>query len=281
MTSRTASRPAQTATARVERVRFVDLLRSEWIKLTSLPSLVFGMLCIAGLGGGLPILIGATLDYSGPTTPNIPESVYAVVGLPASLAITVAGVLGAMVSGSEYVTRTIQTTLLSGPARVPTLMAKAVLVFALTTGVAAVSTFAGWGLSYPLFERFALQIDLGMPGVALALLGGIFSVGFVAACGVGVGAIVRSTTFGTVLMIMLTFGSMLVVQLIPSGIAQHIVGTFALGMAAARMAAIRPESAFLELSTGQVSVPAAWLIIAGWALVALLVGAVLLKRRDA
>lgn len=266
--------------SRTGRVRFSDLLRSEWIKFTSLPSLLLGLLFIAGVTGGLPVLIGLTLDYRDPQPANIPESVYQIVGLPASLAIAGAGVLGVIVSGSEFTTRTMQATLLSVPRRTPALLAKVVLTFALTTIVSALGTLGGWAWSYPPFDRFNLQIDLTTPGVALAMIGAVVSAGLVAACGVGFGLIVRSTTVGAVLMIVLTFGSLLLVQLIPVAMVHNIASTFLLGMAAGRMAEISPAAPFLDIDAGQVNTPAAWLVVIGWALITLIVSAVLLKRRD-
>jgi len=271
-----------TATASdARRVRWADLVRAEWIKLASIPSLVIGVVCLAALLLGLPVLAGLTLDYSGPVDPDLPQTLYMIAGLPTSLAIAVSGVLGALVMSAEYSTRTIQTTLLAAPRRLGVLAAKVVLLFGVTTATSLVAIFAGWAMSHPLFARYGLQADIGEPGVLAALIGAAVSIGLCAACGVGVGAALRSATGSSIVMIALTFGSLLIVMLLPGGLLQNAAGIFALGMAADRMTRIGSEGAFLDVALGQASAPASWIIVAGWAIVAVVVGGILLKRRDA
>lgn len=265
---------------------FGDLLRSEWIKATSLRPIVWGMISIVALFIGVPVLMGLTLDYSEPFTGPVPEvllanTVYSLSGITTTLGQVIAGVMGALLVTSEYSSRTIQSTLMASPSRVPSLFAKGLLAFVVLFAVTLASVLVAWAATYPMYERFNLALGLGEPGLMIALVGAAFHLGACAVFGVGIGALVRSTAVGAVIAAGATFGAMLPTMMLP-GELRAAVSPFVMGMAGDKLTTLPdPSAAFLDLSTGEFSHLAAWIIVAGWALLAFVAGAIALTRRDA
>lgn len=273
--------PTQRSAIRHDRVRLSDLLRSEWIKLTSVPAMVIGLASIVLLSIGMPILTAAWTPSRGLLHHSVDQTVYGLVGFPATFTTLLAGILGVVAMGSEYSTRSIQTTLMAAPKRWKTLAAKAQLMFGITAGLTLVSTFVAWAASYPLYASAGQQVGLNTPGVVLALVGGAFSVGVTAVVGISVAVVVRSATMSAIILTGVTFGAMVVSILLPAGLISGVVRTLVLGPVAYRMVEIRDETVFFDLSSGAMSVAATWVVLAAWAIVTLTVGALVLKRRDA
>ncbi len=97
----TATRP-QPAPAATRLPTFRDVLRSEWIKLISLPgnSLAVAGIFAVGLGGTL--FLGVTLESSGaPSVPSIERTMSEITTTLVLLGQIVAGILGVMAAGSE------------------------------------------------------------------------------------------------------------------------------------------------------------------------------------
>lgn len=273
--------PTQRVAIRNDRVRLSDLLRSEWIKLTSVPAMVIGLASLVLISIGLPMATAAVAPSRGLLHHSVDQTVYGLVGFPATFTTLLAGILGVIAMGSEYSTRSIQTTLLTAPKRWMTLVAKALLMFGITAGLTLVSTFIAWAASYPLYASAGQQVGLDTPGVSLALVGGAFSVGVTAVVGIGVAVVVRSATMSAIILTGVTFGAMVVSLLLPAGLISGVVRTLVLGPVAYRMVEIRDETVFFDLSSGAMSVAATWVVLAAWAIITLTVGALVLKGRDA
>lgn len=203
MTTTTA--PDRILGHRSAKPRFVDLLHSEWIKLTSLPAMWLCLLAIFGVGAGGTFFLGATLESSVPPSSFDPRITLGELSLTMVVfGQIIAGILGVMCLGSEYSSGTIQSTLLAVPSRVRSLMAKAVLLFAVTTVTALITVFVGWAATYSFYAKFGLAVTFDMPGVLLALVGAAVYVGFCSIFGLGIGAIVRSTTVGAIVVFIAT-----------------------------------------------------------------------------
>lgn len=276
------STPSGHQDGRIDRVRFVDLLRSEWIKGASLPSMLFGLVSIVAIGVGSALFLGLTLASSGPpSTPNLDTTIYEITMGTVILGQLIAGILGVMSVGAEYSSGTIRSTLLAAPTRLRSLVAKAVLQFVVLSATGLITVFGAWAISYTSYAEFGLAAPLDAAGVAVALIGAACYLGFCAVFGVGLAAVVRSTTAGAVGVVIVTLLGPVLSAVLPQGVLAQIVRMFFLGTMGDAMRRIMPDGPFLDVWSGHISSLAAWVVVAAWALVAFVVGAIALMRRDA
>jgi ABC-2 type transport system permease protein len=189
------------------------VLRSEWIKLTTVRSTWWTLVATFVLGAGLTVLLcWGNADWL--ASPEADESPGSFITWGMMIAQITAVVLGALVVTTEYGTGMIRTTFAAVPARGRVLAAKSVVVVALLFVVGTVTAFVGYvGGNYFLDREgigLALEGDVlrAMYGSGLYLAGiGLFTV--------AVGFLLRHTagTISIVLALMLILGNM--VNLVP------------------------------------------------------------------
>jgi ABC-2 type transport system permease protein len=274
---------------------FGRILNSEWIKLRTLRSTVWCYVIIVALTVLLGLLIAvAQRESATALTHDAQQAAWlqsATLGI--NFSQLVVGVLGALVITGEYSTGMIRSTFAAVPARIPAILAKA-LVFGVSTFVISFVGLLGAALvTAPILSGKGITADFGDGAVWLALLGGAAYLALIGLIALGIGLVIRSSAGG----IAAALGLVLVVPIIfqvlagvtsakwPSDVAAFLpsqaggklfaypsgtVTTTLRGQAAAA------TSAGIDLSSWQ-----ALLVLAGWVLVVLVVGCVLLKRRDA
>jgi ABC-2 type transport system permease protein len=275
------------------RLSFGGILRSEWIKLVSLRSTVWCYVILVALTVGLGVLIATIISTS--DQPEVTGMVSAEAAQSTWLSMSTAGVgfsqlviavLGALVITGEYATGMIRSTFAAVPRRLPALLGK-VLVFGFVTFVVAlVALVATALLVVPILGLADLEIDIADSAVWLGLVG---SAGFVALVGLmslGIGAIIRNSAAA----IAGALGLLLVVPTI-----LQLLGALTQAEWAFNAAAFLPSSAGSQISSyprEPVDLPPeifqpivlepvqALLVLLAWAVVPLIVGAVLVKRRD-
>lgn len=270
------------ADARTSRPGFAHVLRSEWIKLLSLPSLVLCLIAIFLIGVGGSLFLGVTLESSGvPSVASIERTMADVTVPTVVIGQIIAGVIGVMVVCSEYSSGGIQPTFVAVPDRLRVLGAKAIVAVTASGSIAALTVFTAWAITTPIYAQFGLDAPLTAPGVLWALLGSAAYLGLCALFGVGVGALVRSTTAGSIIVFLTTLLLPVAVSLLPYGFASRVLRIVQFGNAGDAMSRVGTDGApFLDLWTGHVSGGAGWLIASTWAAAALTAGAIALKMRD-
>ena len=189
------------------------VLRSEWLKLTTVRSTWWTVLSAFVLGAGLTILMcWANADWL--ASADADESPGSFITWGMMIAQITAVVLGALVVTTEYGTGMIRTTFAAVPARGRVLVAKSLVIVAVLFVVGTVTAFVGYfGGNYFLDREgigMALEGDVlrAMYGSGLYLAGiGLFTV--------AVGFLLRHTagTISVVLALMLILGNM--VNLVP------------------------------------------------------------------
>jgi hypothetical protein len=268
---------AQTATpSRLPRQRVtpVRAAKSEWIKLLSLRSswITFAAAVVAVIGLGVLISYitnGHWTEMRAEERQQFEPVARSLAGIDlAQLAI---GVLGVLVVTGEYSTGMIRSSLMAVPRRLPVLAGKAV-VFATATFVLMIAS---------AFVAFLLgQAALGSHGTTLsaphalrAVIGAALYLMLIALFAVGIGFIVRSTAGGIATL----FGLLLVApglgRLLPASWQPHVLPYLPLN-AGAGVYSVNTEPGMLSTWTG-------FGVLCIWAAVALVGGAVLLRRRDA
>jgi hypothetical protein len=185
----------------------------------------------------------------------------------------VVGVLGVLLVTGEYSTGMIRSSLGAAPRRLPVLIAKATVFAVVTVVVTTATAIITFSLGQGLLSSQHIGTTMSAPGVARAVIGTGLYLTVVGLLGVGLGFIIRSTAGG----IGTLFGLLLVLpvlgEALPPSWAQHI-DPYLPSTAGQQLVAVHSESGML----------APWIgfgVFCLYALAALTLGAVLLKRRDA
>lgn len=266
-----------------EPLSFAGMVRSEFIKLTSLRSSIALLLAIVALGVGVSAALGLTMADAGlPAAPSIGFMLDQVTVGTVLFGQLVAALLGVLVISGEYASGTIQSTLIAAPARVPVLAAKAIVLFSATTTSALVAVFGSWALTYPMFASHGLQIGLMDAGVTVALVGAAVYVGLSAILGLGVGTLLRGIAAGVATAISLILLFPIVLSVLPASPLVRNLHLLSMSKAGDAMSsAAEAEGAFVNLIDGYVSSGAGWVIAAAWAAAFFVLGAIRLRRGDA
>lgn len=252
--------------------------RSEWTKLRTVRSTVWTVAVTIVLGIGFSVLsvLAARARLQGAHGPGVQITIdptrRSLTGVIfAQLAI---GVLGVLVMSAEYSTGTIRASLSAIPRRPVVLAAKAVVFGAVAIVTSELVTFAAFFIGQSLFAASSLpHATLGQQGVLQAVAGSGLYLTVLALFALGLATIIRHTagsiaTFVGILLIL-----PLLLQALPTEYVNDV-------------------SRFLPLNIGvnmvqggvQPNSFSPWVglaVLAGYALGALVIGGVLLVRRDA
>lgn len=263
---------------------FGNVLRSEWTKLRSVRStfwtlgatvlLCVGFAALACWGYADHINGLSSTERARELAGDQFDAVsWSLVGI--NLGQLALGVLGVLVVTSEYGSGLIRTTLGAVPRRVPLLLAKSVMfgVAALIAG--QLIAFGSFFLGQSLLADASLDASLGDDGVLRAITSGGLYLALVGLIGLGLGTIIRHTA-GAI--------SALVAFLL----VLPVLSTALPGAWESRVGERLPMSIMETLvssgpPTGDnaLSASSGMLLMVGYAAAAVVIGAVLLVRRDA
>ena len=187
----TMSLPRYTERQRVNQAR---VLRSEWIKLRTQPSVLWS------LGSAVLLIIAFGILYSILREARPPQGAAATRSFdPVSVSLSgvqlaqiATGVLGVLLVTSEYATGLIRTTLAAVPRRLPVLWAKAAMVVVATVVVTLPAALAAFLAGQSVLSGHHLDVPLGHPGVARAVLGSALYLAVCGLVGLAIGALLRS-----------------------------------------------------------------------------------------
>lgn len=277
----TASTATATATATVtwtdadraaRRSRGGDLravpaaLRSEWIKLTALRANRVILALTAAISGVIAGGLAATARSSDPQLPASELFIY-----PLPLVAMLAAVAGILLFTSEAQHGTLAVIVAARPARWVIVAAKAITAAGIGVALGATGMAAG-------FAGAALggaELDGGSHLVTRALWASLYIV-LAGLIGLGVGMIVRHTAAAITGLLMWSFVvESLFAPLLPDGVL-HLL-PFSAGY---RLLDAGPQFEPPVVIADQLARPAYAVIFAGYAVVSLAVGTLLLYRRD-
>jgi ABC-2 type transport system permease protein len=184
------------------------LLRSELLKLRSLPStyVVVGAAVAVGLGVGVLEMASTArhwLQLSAQDRASFDPVADSFTGFQfAELAF---GALGVLVISAEYATGTMRSTLVATPRRLQVYAAKAAVLILLVLPICCASTFVAFILGQHAVKARHLDVALADPHVLRAVVGAGVYMMVVTLVGFGLGAILRHTAGALSVMVALVF----------------------------------------------------------------------------
>jgi ABC-type transport system involved in multi-copper enzyme maturation permease subunit len=260
------------------RVTQAGVIQSEWIKIRSLRSTWFSLLAavviIVGLGTLFSGLHAHRVDQG-----NGPGSQFVLDATQVSLrgvflAQLAIGVLGVLVITGEYSTGMIRSSLAAVPHRQPVLVAKALVFGAVVFVVSLASTLAAFLLGQQAQASTHQQASLSTHDAIRAIVGGAIYLTLIGLLAVGLGFLIRNTA-GAIAAL---FGIVLVAPILAAALPapySNDVNKYLPLNAGTQILLTR------DFDPTQLSPWAGIGVTALFAVVAMLAGAIILKRRDA
>jgi ABC-2 type transport system permease protein len=265
-----------TATARTTEkvdghVTLPRVVASEWLKFRTLRSTVLVLLA-AMLA---MVVFGAIIGHNTRHVAGLdPEDVVASGPLQGYyLGQLLIGSLGVLVVSGEYSSGMIRATLAAVPRRVPVLLAK-VVVFTVVVGIAMVlASIAGFLVAQAFLSGYRPTYSLSDPDVLRVVVGTGVYLTLVGLLGGALGWIVRSTPGSLVALFAVILVIPVLLTLFKGAWVEHASGVLPTGAGQSFSTSLRMPGALDPW-------PGLALMVA-WVVVAYVVAAVLLRRRDA
>ncbi|MEE6283349.1 ABC transporter permease subunit [Georgenia sp. MJ170] len=274
-TPRTAGRPSTSVTGDVS---FRGVLAGEWVKLVSLRSTwwtaAITVLVIAALGAVQASAVDDVVRLAAELGIEPDGAELVISGFQFGM-VTVA-VLGALLITGEYASGTVRSTLVAVPTRLPVLWAKGLALVSFTILVSVLSLLAGTAAAAPWLSDANLVPALDQATTWQSFGGMTYFFVAVVLIALGLGAVLRHTaaTITAVLGLLLLIPGVL--QVVPIEWVQNLVAVTPLPAAIAFVGTSGVQ--------GTNEVLTAWqgvAVVGGYALLALIAGAISIWRRDA
>lgn len=275
------------------KLSFGGLVRSEWIKLTSLRSTYWtsGIILVLWLGIALLLASVATFSAVDPATGQpLPVSdelrqsaTMSAVTAGVMFGMLVAGIQGVLSISGEYSTGMIKSSLTAEPRRLAMYTAKGIVIFVWMFLLGAVSALGAYLVAMPFLSADDMLAPLGAEEL-VALLGAATFIGLVGLFGLGIGTLVRSAAGGIAIVVAV----LMVVPLVLGMLSIWIdwigdVIPYLLDSAGNAMMTIPAENGTADMMGMQVVLEPgiATLVAVAWTGASLALGALVLKARDA
>lgn len=291
MSHQTAQTPASARGRDGSGLNFGRILRSEWIKVTTVPStvilLVITLVVMVGLSAlyawQLAVSVGFMADASpemqaqmgGVTLDDMREDAKLAPASGYIFGQLLIASLAVVLIASEWGTGMIRSTMVAVPKRIPALLAKnlviAVAAFVLGAGAALISYF----IAQPILAAENLEFALSDEGVWRSILNTGTYLALIAVISMAIGTLLRNTAGGVVTAIGLFFVVPVIVVNLIQGLADWIPD-------AARFLPTNAGEMMMEFSPidGQFTPLEGGLVMAAWAVVLLVASLLVTKRRD-
>jgi ABC-2 type transport system permease protein len=257
------------------RAGFGGALRSEFTKIRSVRSTYWTLiaLVVVTIGIGALACVGA-VSRGADHGPGFDGTQRSLAGLILGQLIIV--VLGALTVTSEYSTGMIRTSLTVQPRRGTLLAAKGVVFFLVSFITGLVASFVSFFIGQAILSSKHLDVTLGDPNVLRAVIGGAL---FLAVCGMlafGLGTLLRHTAGAITASIGLLFVLFVLINFLPSSWQIHVDKwiPFNAGSQIWSTIPVHGNPPMFSPWTG-------FAVFAGYAVIAIVAGAVAFRKRDA
>ena len=297
-TSPPAPATVPAAAPAAHRGRFIGDLQAEWTKIRSVRSTMWTLIIFVVVSLGLTALFTwLTLNnlsngrHGSAASGLVTDPVNFILGTGLGLGQLAICVLGALVITSEYSSGVIRASLLAVPRRYPMFLAKAlvfaVIVFVIGEIVAFASFFIGAALvnhhvitnsyfvaHHTINVHHEITVSLSQPGVTRAVFGSGLYLTVLGLFALAIGGLIRHTAGAITAVIGMVLVIFPLAGLLPSSWGAHI-HAYLPTIAGQLITADKHQSGQL-LSPWQ-----GFGVFCAWTALLLIIGAYLLKRRDA
>ncbi|MGH9008183.1 MAG: ABC transporter permease [Acidimicrobiales bacterium] len=259
----------------------IGQLRSEWTKMRTVRStywsLIVTVVAVVGIGAVATAVTAAHWRNGGFIDRiDFDPTARSLAGL--FLGQIIIGVIGVLVMSAEYGTGTIRATLTAIPNR-PLVLACKAAVFGFVAFVCSeVLTFCAFFLGQALLKGTTPSATLGQPGVLRAVLGAGLVLTVLGLFALGIATIIRHTAGALATYVGALLVLPLILQAFPASFQHHVIKFMPL-VIGEHMAAVRPD--IHDFGGGTLLTP--WVgfgFLCAYAAVALVVGGILMVRRD-
>jgi len=280
VTAVTPAVPAPAVGQASRRVGFSHLMATEWTKIRSVRSTVWTLIIFAVVSLGLTGLI-TWLTIRSLNSGQAGQNSGGIAGDPVNFILSTGlglgqlaiCVLGVLVITSEYSSGTIRASLLAVPRRIPMLIAKGVVFSVLVFVIGEVVVFGSFYIGAAIVNSH-FPVSLSQPGVTRAVIGSGLYLTVLGLFALAIGSLIRHTAGAITTVIGLVLVIFPLTALLPYSWGKHIH---------AYMPTIAGQLITQDKTqAGQLLSP--WQgfgVFCAWTAVLFIVGAYLLKRRDA
>jgi len=250
-----------------------DLLRSEWTKLRSLRSTMWTLGITVLLGIGISALATAETraHWTQANAPGFDPTSLSLIGV--FFGQLTIGVLGVLVISAEYGSGTIRATFSAAPRRPLVLVAKTIVFAVVAVVIAEIVSFLSFFLGQALLTAPAIHATLGSPGALRAVAGSGVYLCLIGLFSLGLATIIRHTAGAISAFLGILLLVPVIVRALPNSLANSIEEFMPDHIGAAVVS--------LHMGVNSLSPWTGLLVLFGYAVGLLVIGAVLLVRRDA
>jgi ABC-2 type transport system permease protein len=254
----------------------LNVVRSEWTKLRSVRSTWWTILAylVISLGLGALITWGNAADHRNNTPNESFDGIGIALAAPIRLGVLAIVVLGALTITSEYSTGGIRTSLTAVPNRLRFWAAKVLVFGALSLVLGLVGCVGTYLIAQPIYASYDITATLSQAGATRAVFGGAAYIALCGLFGMGLGFVIRNSPGAITAAIGLLLVVPLLSFLLPGDIGRDVARYFTSNAGAQISIVNQEDDDFLGPWAG-------FAVFAIWALVPLVGGAALLRRRDA
>ncbi|KUM30860.1 hypothetical protein AQ436_15085 [Arthrobacter sp. EpRS66] len=267
------------------KVTFSGVLRSEAIRMFSLKSTgillaiaVVLYVAIAVIGtwgiGSLMQSMGDVSQMEGMSSMAQPGFAGETIGSGLVFSQLILGVLGVLLFSGEFTTGSAVSTFLASPQRLRVMSAKIVLIVVLTGLTQLVSSLLAFVAAKPIAENYDLVLDFGGESFQSVLWYGTLAVIMAALIGLALGVLLRNSAGGITILAGVFFVLPIITAILGSLVdwSKNISAFLPdqLGMSLATPLSVPTELELWQQLAG----------VAGWIVIPLALGAVLLAKRD-
>lgn len=296
--SHTATATTPQASAPIQRqtsgpgVNFGRVLRSEWIKVTTVPSTVVllsitfvVMVGLAALGAWGITSVQGSMDSMAQQDPAAAAQMQAEGGMAAAaLTMPTSGFifgqllmasLAVVLIASEWATGMIRSTMVAVPKRIPALLGKNLIIAVIAFVIGTVAAFISYFVIQPILAVENLDFALSADGVLLSIFNTGAALALVSVIAMSIGTLLRNTAGAIVTIVGLLFVIPILVVTLLGNLADWIpdAARFLPDAGATQMLAI-------NIAEGSFNQWQGALVLGGWALVLLVISLIVTKKRD-
>jgi ABC-2 type transport system permease protein len=260
--------------------RPMGAVRSEWTKLRSVRSTTWTVVATVVLTIAIGVLVTATTAHNWAHTSLVDRLRFDPTGQSLTglfIGQLALGVLGILAMSAEYGTGTIRATLAAIPHRRLVLAAKAGVFLVLAVVVGEVVSISSFFIGQAILSGTTPHATLGQPGVARAVFGSGLYLATLGMFALGLATMIRHTA-GTISVFV---GSLFILPLIVMAFPQSLRDAVAKYLPAIIGATMTSANPRLGADSPAFSPWVGLAVLAGYAAAALVLGGVLLQRRDA